>query len=197
LNKIKKVQNIVRGIFMPSEENLIIKNYNRDMAVDYAHRWVMGRNPCYYNFNDIGGDCTNFASQVIFNGCGVMNYTPTFGWYYINSYNRSPSWAGVQFLYDFLTKNEGIGPFAQQVDMRDILPGDIVQLSFKPGQFEHSPIVVDVGNPASIENILVATHSFDADYRPLNTYNWLDIRFLHIVGIRYHNPMSMSNNVIA
>lgn len=172
---------------MPLNESIKIKNYNRDMAVDYAHRWAFGRNPLYYNFNGMGGDCTNFASQVMFNGCGVMNYKPTFGWYYSNINNRSPSWSGVQFLFNFLTKNEGVGPFAKQVTIDDILPGDIIQLSFTPGHFEHSPVVVDVGNPASSDNILVATHSYDSDYRPLDTYNWLDIRFLHIIAARFYN----------
>ena len=46
------------------------------------------------------------------------------------------------------------------------------------------PVVVEVGNPVNIDNILVAAHSFDADFRPLNTYDWLAIRFLHILGAR-------------
>ena len=57
--------------------------YNRERAVEYAHKWAFSRNPRYYDFQNIGGDCTNFASQVIYAGCGEMNYTPTFGWYYI------------------------------------------------------------------------------------------------------------------
>ena len=49
-------------------------------------------NPKYYNFQNIGGDCTNFASQVLYAGSGIMNYTPTFGWYYINVNDRAPAW---------------------------------------------------------------------------------------------------------
>ena len=57
--------------------------YNRANAVAYAKKWAYGRNPKYYDFSDLGGDCTNFASQCIYAGSGVMNYTPTYGWYYI------------------------------------------------------------------------------------------------------------------
>ncbi len=39
--------------------------YNREAAVAYAKRWEMSRNTKYYDFNNIGGDCTNFASQCI------------------------------------------------------------------------------------------------------------------------------------
>ncbi len=42
----------------------------------YAHLWAYGRNPRYYDYEGIGGDCTNFASQCIYAGAGVMNDTP-------------------------------------------------------------------------------------------------------------------------
>ncbi|MBO7377439.1 MAG: amidase domain-containing protein, partial [Clostridia bacterium] len=79
-----------------------LKNYDRNAAVSYARAWAFGRNPNYYNFDGLGGDCTNFVSQCIFAGAGVMNYSPVFGWYYISSDNRAPSWTGVEFLGDFL-----------------------------------------------------------------------------------------------
>ena len=86
--------------------------YNREAAVFYAHKWAFSRNPRYYNFENIGGDCTNFASQVIYAGCSEMNYTPTFGWYYNSLNDRSPSWTGVNQLYNFLINNQGRGPRA-------------------------------------------------------------------------------------
>ncbi|MBP3352092.1 MAG: amidase domain-containing protein [Lachnospiraceae bacterium] len=48
--------------------------YNRTAAVYYARKWALGRNPAYYDFEEVGGDCTNFASQCIYAGAGVMNY---------------------------------------------------------------------------------------------------------------------------
>mgnify|MGYP000229660104 FL=1 len=159
--------------------------YNREKAVEYAHIWAYGRNPAYYDFEKIGGDCTNFASQCIYAGSGIMNYTPVFGWYYRSSYDRTASWTGVNFLYKFLVNNKGQGPFAQEVDVSRIMPGDIVQLSFSgDGSFQHSPVVVAVGNPPHVSNILTASHTDDRDYYPLENYNWTDIRFLHIEGVR-------------
>ncbi|MGI6776918.1 MAG: amidase domain-containing protein [Acetivibrionales bacterium] len=162
----------------------IIK-YDRDKAVQYAHKWAYARNPKYYNFDNIGGDCTNFASQVLYAGSGIMNYTPTYGWFYINSFNRTASWTGVDFLYRFLVNNNGPGPFAEETDVRDIKPGDIIQLSFQQGEgYDHSPVVVQTGNPASLDNILIAAHTYDRDYYPITNYIWEGIRFLHIKGIR-------------
>ncbi len=160
------------------------KDYDRAAAVAYAHRWAYGRNPAYYDYEELGGDCTNFTSQCIYAGSGVMNFTPTFGWYYINANHKAPAWTGVVYLYNFLTRSGlSLGPVGVPSAMEDLLPGDVVQLSFTGERFQHSPIVVAVGRPALPENILVAAHSYDADYRPLATYDYQDVRFVHITGV--------------
>ena len=55
--------------------------YNRQKVYEYAKKWAYRRNPKYYNYDSVGGDCTNFASQCIFAGCGQMNYSKINGWY--------------------------------------------------------------------------------------------------------------------
>ena len=157
--------------------------YNASAAVAYAHRWAYGRNPAFYDYENIGGDCTNFASQCLFAGSGRMNYTPTFGWYYISANEKSPSWTGVEYLYNFLTrKNTYVGPAAQEVGIEDIRPGDLVQLSFDGVSWQHTPIVVAVGGRGERGQIYVAAHSYDADNRPLASYEYRAIRFLHVIG---------------
>ena len=77
-------------------------------AVAYAHRWAYFRNPDYLDFSDLGGDCTHYASQCIFAGSGIMNYTPELGWYYISSSDRTAAWTGVNFLYNFSNLSQKI-----------------------------------------------------------------------------------------
>ena len=101
--------------------------YRRENAVAYARRWALSRNPLFENYAGIGGDCTNFVSQAIYAGGCVMNYTPTFGWYYISPTDRAPAWTGVEFFYNFMTSNEEIGPYATEVREGDLLPGDVIQ----------------------------------------------------------------------
>lgn len=153
--------------------------YNRDAAVAYARRWALERNPAYYDFEKIGGDCTNFASQCIYAGAQTMNFTPVFGWYYRSSYDRSASWSGVRYLYNFLVNNQGIGPYARVVQQREAEPGDIVQLGTESGDFYHSPVIT-----AITPTILVAAHTYDALDRPLSSYVYEAVRFLHIEGVR-------------
>ena len=154
-------------------------SYNREDAVAYARQWAFRRNPEFYDFNYIGGDCTNFASQCIYAGAKVMNYTPVYGWYFRSLSDRSASWSGVEYLYNFLTTNDSVGPFARVVDEDEILPGDIIQLGRADGDFYHTLVVTEI-----YPEILVAAHTNDVLDRPLSSYNYDVVRFLHIEGVR-------------
>ena len=158
--------------------------YNRAAAVRYAHTWAYGRNPRFYDYELIGGDCTNFASQCLYAGSRIMDYTPTYGWYYIDANHKAPAWTSVAYLYNYLTRtHDAVGPAARDASIAEIEPGDVVQLSFDGSRWAHSPVVVSAGEPRSYENVLVAAHSYDADYRPLATYEFTLVRFLHIIGV--------------
>lgn len=160
--------------------------YDRVAAVAYANKWAYRRNPDYYDFENIGGDCTNFANQCILAGTGVMNYTETYGWYYVNLDYRSPSWTGVEYLYNFLVTNKGIGPFAEEISLSQLQLGDVCQLFMDQGRFQHTPVVTEIGDPPTQKNVLIAAHSNDANCRPLDTYNFKKIRYLHILGYRWY-----------
>ena len=154
--------------------------YNRENAISYAQEWAFRRNTSYYNFNDLGGDCTNFVSQCLYAGSGIMNYTPNTGWYYISINNRSPSWTGVEFLYYFLVNNQSVGPFGRVVEYWQTEPGDIVQLGRNNGEFYHSMIIIK-----TTPEILVASHTNDAFERPLSSYTFDTARFIKIDGVRF------------
>lgn len=161
--------------------------YNRAAAVAYAHRWAYGRNPAFYDYEHIGGDCTNFASQCVYAGSGVMNYTRDFGWYYISANDKAPAWTGVEYFYNFMTRSaENAGPVARAASISELLPGDVVQLSFDGDRWNHSPVVVRLLRTPAIQpaDVLIAAHSYDSDNRPLNTYDYRGIRFLHFLGVR-------------
>ena len=153
--------------------------YDRNAAVSYARKWALSRNKAYYDFENIGGDCTNFASQSIYAGAKVMNFTKVTGWYYRSSSDRSASWTGVEYLYRFLLNNHSVGPFGHIVSEKDVQIGDIVQLGKNNGSFYHSPVITSIS-----PTILVAAHSYDAFDRPLETYIYDVVRFIHIDGVR-------------
>ena len=158
--------------------------YHRNNAAAYAHRWAYGRNSAFYDYEKLGGDCTNFASQCLYAGGGIMNFTPTFGWYYIDGNRKAPAWTGVPYLYNFLTRKEiSVGPVGIDCATGDLRSGDIIQLSFDGDTWQHCPVVVSVRHPATPDNILLAAHTYDADNRPLSTYEYRKLRCVHITGI--------------
>lgn len=157
--------------------------YNRILAIKYAEKWAYNRNSEYYNFDDIGGDCTNFISQCIFAGSQIMNYNTNNGWYYINGNKKSPSWTGVKFLYKFLVNNKCVGPFGEKTEINNIQVGDIIQLSFDGKNFTHSLIIVNIDNK-DLDNMYTASHTDDSFNRRVSSYSFKNIRFIHINGVR-------------
>ena len=155
------------------------KDYDRQAAVAYAREWALKRNPAYYDFSALGGDCTNYTSQCVYAGSGIMNYTPVMGWYYNSLNDRAPSWTGVEYFYNFMTGNQGLGPFAEETELSQVLPGDLIQLGNGDG-FYHTPIVTGFAGA----RVLVSAHTFDALDRPLDTYYFERIRCIHILGVR-------------
>ena len=159
---------------------MFVLDYDRAHAAAYAKRWALGRNPLFYDFEDIGGDCTSFVSQCVLAGSCQMNFTPTYGWYFRGPNDRSASWSGVQYFYDFMTGNQGLGPFAREVGAGDLKLGDVIQLGRSDGSFYHS-LVVTGFIPGSY---LVSAHTYDHYNRPLYEYYYARARFLHIEGVR-------------
>lgn len=149
--------------------------YDRNKAVDYAKEWALSRNPRYYNFHGIGGDCTNFASQCIYAGAGVMNYTRDYGWYYISPDNRAAAWSGVQYLFRFLTTNRGVGPTGISVTIDEIQLGDVIFL-FNGERLYHTVVVT--GFDGDIP--LICAHTNDSYMRRLDTYNYVSVYPVHI-----------------
>lgn len=158
--------------------------YNREKVIEYAKKWAYDRNPQYYDFDNVGGDCTSFASQCIYAGTKIMNYSKQNGWYYISGNNKSPSWSGVEFLYNFLTQNKSVGPYGYQVEQNKIELGDIAQLSFDGNKFSHSLVIVKIQDKTDLNQIFISSHTFDSFNKRISEYNFEKIRFIHIDKVR-------------
>ena len=163
---------------------LVIKQYDRGRAAAYAEKWALSRNPLFYDYSGIGGNCTNFVSQCVYAGSCVMNPTPIFGWYYYSDTERTASWTGVDFFYRFLVENQGSGPFAKEVAEEELMLGDVIQLGREDVGYYHTLLVT--GFQAG--TYLVSAQTDDARNRPLDTYRYDYARYLHILGVRLLVP---------
>ena len=157
------------------------KEYLRDRAVLYARKYALVRNPLFFTFEGIGGNCTNFVSQCVLAGSCVMNFMPVYGWYYLSTNRRAPAWTGVEFFYNFITTNTDVGPFGRAVELETAQVGDIIQLQIDKDQFYHTLIISQITD----EDVFICANSVDSLDRALSTYNYKSLRVIHIDGIRY------------
>lgn len=153
-------------------------NYDRNLAVEYAKKWALHRNPRYYNFNELGGDCTNFVSQCVFAGSHIMNYKKDTGWYYNSINDRAAAFTSAEYFWKFLVNNKGIGPRAVETELENLEIGDIISL-FNGERHYHSLIVCGFRNGVP----LVCAHTDDSYMRSLSTYYYTELSALHIVGV--------------
>ncbi len=147
--------------------------YNPSLAIACAEKWAFSFNPNYYNFSNIGGDCTNFVSQCLFAGNLPMNYSQ-YGWFYISLYNRAPAWTGVNEFWNFGTKNTGVGLKLTPCSAQDLLVGDVIQL-FNGDRFYHTLLVTSLD-----DGIKVSAHDNSTFNTPLSNYYYQDFRCAHV-----------------
>lgn len=160
---------------------ILEKQYNRERAVLYARKYALVRNPLFYSFAGIGGNCTNFVSQSILAGSCVMNYTPIYGWYYLSTNRRSASWTGVSYFYNFMTQNTDVGPFGRAATLDEAEIGDVIQLQNEEGVFYHTVIISEIRDG----EFYICANSNDALDKPLSEYEYANLRVIHILGVRY------------
>jgi len=108
-----------------------------------------------------------------------MDYTVDFGWYYIDANFKAPAWTGVEYLFRYLTRSTYTpGPRAVVADEGTVMPGDLIQLSFDGAAYSHTLVILRAD-----PSILVAAHSEDSLFRPIYTYDYRSIRYLHITDV--------------
>lgn len=128
-----------------------LKPYNREAAAAYAKKWAIERNKEYKDYEEYGGDCTNFISQCLrageipFDHSGKDDLTK---WYWYSDKTRTPSWTAAEPFYKYVasnnresTKNYGI--YAVEADYNELELGDIVQLIYE-GRAYHNMIITEV-----------------------------------------------------
>ena len=144
--------------------------YNPSSAVSYAYQYSTeggkGQNQNFPSFRNRGGDCTNFASQVVnagnvpIDGNGTCSSYPTITKWYVNRaqwwcvqsrWAWSTSWSvvGDFYIYQSQYKNNAtstVFAVSQANSLRaSAVPGDIIQLE-TGGTKWHSVIVTKKEN---------------------------------------------------
>ena len=166
--------------------------YDRTKALNYAKKYVTNRNSKWSNFSEYGGNCQNFASQVVYNGGIPMDLQGDAIWKYYgdtlnetkNKSGRSPSWTGVTFFYDYAKANEGYGLCAE-VDINPFYAeaGDIGQVGYN-NAYKHTVVIIGnvKNNNGKITDLLINSNSLNLENYPLSGYVYPNKRIIKILG---------------
>lgn len=163
--------------------------YDRQAAKDYAYKYWHSRNPEYYDFSNVGGNCQSFASQMAVAG-GIPMDIEGDEWQQWKFYGlevedkeirsgRSLSWATVDFFYDYLVANVGDSGMVADFDCNRYYsePGDIIHVGYD-GTPTHTTVVADVYN----DYILINSNTLDMLNFPVDAYAYNTKRLIKILG---------------
>jgi hypothetical protein len=165
----------------PSSGPIAGKKYNRDRAVHYANKyagaaWGAGNKHRFHNkymdYTNKGGDCTNFASQVIGDAEEGGGLPVAGGWRYFENSGGTRTWVQTDSLSNFLIRS-GYGQLVAKGDYLQITspsdkypagaisrlkPGDLIGYILHDNDTDHFSVLVgydDYGYP------LVNSHTAD------------------------------------
>lgn len=161
-------------------------------AIDYAHEYcgisnneehLFKYNKNYKNFNPDGGDCANFASQIMFEGGGFKKNST---WNYCNK-SATNAWINAQGFKNYLI-NSSRGSYIAKgyysdtyKDAFNLRPGDIVAYE-KKGRITHVSTVTGLDSKGYP---LVTCHNTDRMLVPYDLgWSNSDIKF-HFIDVHY------------
>lgn len=164
----------------------------RKKAVEYAYKYSGAANLPKYGFqynseyrdyNNEGGDCTNFASQVFYEGGDFeKNYT----WNYKKG-SGSKAWVNAQAFHNYMVYSGRASIIAEGSynevlkHSYKLLPGDYIAYK-KKGKVDHISIVTDIDSKGYA---LVNSHNSDRHRVPWDLgWNDKDIVF-NLVRVNY------------
>ena len=165
-------------------------NFDRRSARQYMKNYWNNYNPAYFDFDKLGGDCTNYASQIM-KSAGVpfterVEFPDFRYWYYYDSdwgYNRTSTWTGAtefrKYFGDVVGVGEKTGKSMKTYTVNDaivnfndiwknVLPGDIISHGHTIDTSYHNQIVYDFG--VFRKDIKVSQHSSNELDRSLFDY---------------------------
>ena len=139
-----------------------------DRQLEYAlAHWDDYNTAEYGDYNPLGGDCMNFASQTLV----ARGWQQTADWYNDGS-SATTTWTYVPSFETWIADNAAaLGATRLELDQRDqVKVGDLVMFDWNgTGTLDHIQVVSEVvhGEDGSV-SIRMVGHNIDSDYRDLD-----------------------------
>lgn len=167
--------------------------YDREAAVAYADAWAELRNDQWEDYTTAGGNCQNYASQVLYAGGIPMDTQGEYLWKWYSDVvsnrpgasGRSSSWSGVNQFMEYAAGNLGGYGLAAEVDAPYFSgePGDLIHMG-ADGAWRHTVVIVDTisGEDGQTADYLVDSNTANLRNYPVSLYGYPTALLVHIAG---------------
>ena len=158
--------------------------YDRVAAYDYLMAYCDERNPAWYAYDEVGGNCMNFGSQVLLAGGIPEDEKGDEEWYWDGQNDLDLSWINVGRFYDYCRKNEGFGLVADtEAGYYTGEVGDVLIVGFA-GDHRHTTVISHVVKDESGDTVDYLISCNTTNYRdfPASAYYYTFHRLIKIYG---------------
>lgn len=166
--------------------------YDRQAAAAYADRYVDERNDAWPDYAGSGGNCQNFASQVLLAGGIPMDIYGDAVWkWYSNEVSNSPgaqgrssSWTGVNQFVEYAAANTGYGLVAEtEAPYFSGEPGDLLHMGID-GDWGHTVVIASAvtNGQGEVVDYLVDSNTGNLRNYPASLYGYPEIILTRIGG---------------
>lgn len=174
------------------EELQVQYAYDRQAAAAYADRYVDERNGAWPDYAGSGGNCQNFASQVLLAGGIPMDIygDAVWKWYSDEVSNgpgaqgRSSSWTGVNQFVEYAAANTGYGLVAEtEAPYFSGEPGDLLHMGID-GDWGHTVVIASAvtNGQGEVVDYLVDSNTGNLRNYPASLYGYPEIILTRIGG---------------
>ena len=160
--------------------------YDRQAAREYMLAYVGRRNPGFMAYDDYGGNCMNFGSQVLLAGGIPMDTDGGYetGWYWFSQHSATLPWVNVGWFLDYAAAEREHG-LAAVVNAPYFSgeTGDIITMGVdEPAN--HTTVILDVirdENGLPIDYLL-CSNTADLRNFPASAYYYTNRQLTKIIG---------------
>ena len=158
--------------------------YDRAAAEQYMRQYDHQRNDRWHAYDDVGGNCMNFGSQVLLAGGIPMDEEGGSKWFWRGQNDLDLSWINVGRFYSYARENRGYGLAADtEANYYTGEVGDILILGPDGGHNHTTVISGIVRNEAgeTVDYLLCSNTTNYTDF-PAGAYYYTSQRLVKIYG---------------
>ena len=158
--------------------------YDRAAAERYMRQYDHQRNDRWYAYDDVGGNCMNFGSQVLLAGGIPMDEEGGSKWFWRGQNDLDLSWINVGRFYSYARENRGYGLVADtEANYYTGGVGDILILG-PDGGHNHTTVISGIVRNELGETVdyLLCSNTTNYTDFPAGAYYYTSHRLIKIYG---------------